>query len=80
MNVKAIDYILYTLQQKADLMGYNLDVNVDYNRVCTIVTDFEMSKPINFEDKKFCADTLDTLCQAFGLNYLVLLDKALGKL
>lgn len=80
MNTKAIDYILFAIQQKADLMGYNLDECADYNRVCEIVTDFEMSKPISFEDKKFCADTLDTLCQALGLNYLVLLDKALGKL
>ena len=78
MMTKAIDYVIKAIERKADEVGYTIDANPDYQRVCEIVTDFdEFGKVPTFEEKKFCAETLEQLCQGLGINYLWLLDTAM---
>lgn len=80
MKTKAIDFIIKTIERKADEVGYNIDENTDYRRMCQIVTDFDYDSKIpTFEEKVFCANILQNLCSFFGLQYDVLLDKAIGE-
>ena len=80
MKTKAIDYIIKTVERKADEVQFNIDENADYRKVCQIVTDFDYDGKIpTFEEKVFCANTLQNLCSFFGLQYDVLLDKAIGE-
>lgn len=80
MKTKAINYILKQIEIKADAIGYYIDANPDYCKVCQIVTDFEYDSIVpTLEQKQFCAETLDLLCAGLSLNYYGLLDEALKK-
>lgn len=80
MKTKAINYILKQIEIKADAIGYDIDANPDYCKVCQIVTDFEYDGIVpTLEQKQFCADTLDLLCAGLSLNYNQLLDEAIQK-
>lgn len=80
MKTKAINYILKQIEIKADTVGYDIDANPDYCKVCQIVTDFEYDGIVpTLEQKQFCAETLDLLCAGLNLNYYGLLDEALKK-
>ena len=80
MMTKAINYILKVIERKADAIGYDIDRNPDYCKVCQIVTDFEYDGTIpTIDQKQFCADTLNLLCAGLSLNYHNLLDEAIQK-
>lgn len=80
MKTKAIDYIIKTIERKADAVGFNIDELANYRRMCQIVTDFDYDGKVpTFEEKAFCAETLQNLCSFFGIQYDVLLDEAIGK-
>lgn len=80
MKTKVIDYIIKAIERKADEVGYAIDANPDYQRVCEIVTDFdELNKVPTFEEKKFCAETLERLCLGLSLRYDMLLALAIYK-
>ena len=80
MKTKAINHILKQIEIKADAIGYDIDANPDYCKVCQIVTDFEHDGIVpTLEQKQFCADTLDLLCAGLSLNYHKLLDEAIQK-
>lgn len=80
MKVKAIDTILKAIEVAADNAGWRLDKISAYCEVCQIVTDFDYNgiEP-TFEQKQFCAETLETMCLLLGINYLQLLIEALEK-
>lgn len=78
MKTKAIDHIIKTIERKADEIGYDIDNNPDYILMCRIVTDFDYDGIVpTYEEKAFCADTLERLCGGLGLQYHALLDEAL---
>lgn len=80
MKTKAIDFIIKTIECKADEVGYNIDENTDYRRMCQIVTDFDYEGKVpTYEEKVFCAELLEDLCTMVGLRYDLLLDKAIGE-
>ena len=81
MKATAIDYIIKAIEQKADAIGYDIDNNPDYQQMCQIVTDYDHDgiEP-TFEQKVFCADTLERLCWGLDLRYYHLLDTALRKI
>ena len=78
MKTRAIDSILKAIENKAIEVGYDIDRNPDYIKMCQIITDFDYDGIVpTFEQKAFCADTLERLCNGLGLNYTILLFKAL---
>ena len=78
MKTRAIDRIIRAIERKADEIGYNIDGNPDYILVCRIITDFDYDGIVpTYEQKAFCADTLERLCNGLGLQYCTLLDEAL---
>ena len=80
MKVKAIDAILKAIETAADDANWRLDENSAYCEVCQIVTDFDYLGIIpTFEQKQFCAETLETMCRLLDINYLRLLTEALEK-
>lgn len=80
MKTKAIDYIIKAIERKADEVGFNIDENANYRRMCQIVTDFDYDGTVPaYKEKVFCAETLQNLCSFLGLQYDVLLDEAIGK-
>lgn len=80
MKTKAIDYIIKAIERKADKVGYDIDNNSDYLLVCRIITDYDYDGIVpTFEQKKFCADTLELLCDGLGLQYYNLLDEGMKK-
>lgn len=80
MKTKAIDFIIKAIERKADEVGYNIDENADYRRMCQIVTDFDYDGKVpTHEEKVFCAELLKDLCTMVGLRYDLLLYKAIGE-
>lgn len=70
MNVRMIDRLLKYLEAKADVIGYLLEVDEDYLRVCKIVTAFDFGDRITYEEKLFVRDALrDRLFPAVNANY-----------
>ena len=77
MKLRTIDTIIKTIEIKADEIGYAIDCNPDYCKVCQIVTDFDYDGIVpTFEQKVFCAEALEMLCQGLGINYHALIIKA----
>jgi hypothetical protein len=78
MKIKAIDKILKIIEVCADDQQFALDEFTPYIEVCNIVTDFEFYdiQP-TFEQKKFCADTLELICDGLGLDYYKVLMTAI---
>lgn len=80
MKTKAINYILKAIESKADAIGYDIDRNPDYCKVCQIVTDFEYDGTVpTLDQKQFCAEIMETLCNGLGLQYYQLLDESMKK-
>lgn len=80
MKVKAIDIVLVAIETAADEAAWALDDNAAYCEVCEIVTLFdEFGIEPTFEQKQFCAETLETMCRLLDINYLRLLTEALAK-
>lgn len=78
MKLRVIDIILNEIEDRADQQQFNLDGFEPYVEICRICADFEVLhiEP-TFEQKMFCAETLETLCNGLGLNYHALLTHAL---
>ena len=77
MKLRTIDTIIKTIEIKADEVGYAIDRNPDYCQVCQIITDFDYDGIVpTFEQKVFCAETLEMLCKGLGINYHALIIKA----
>lgn len=80
MKTKAIDYIIKTIERKADAVGYDIDQDLNYRKMCQIVTDFDYEGKVpTYAEKHFCAEVLELLCDGLGLRYHSLLDEALKK-
>lgn len=77
MKLRTIDSIMKAIEIKADEIGYAIDSNPDYCQVCYILTDFDYDGIVpTFEQKVFCAETLERLCKGLGINYHALIIKA----
>ena len=77
MKLKTIDRVMKAIETKADEVGFAIDQHPDYLLVCRIVTDFDYDKIIpTFEQKLFCAETLEALCMVLGINYHALIIQA----
>ena len=81
MKVKAIDKVLKTIEIRADEQGFEVDKFAPYIKVCIIVTDLDFFgiQP-TFEQKKFCAETLELICDGLGLDYHRVLTDAIEAL
>lgn len=80
MKTKAIDYIIKNIERKADEVGYDIDNDLNYRKVCQIVTDFDYEGKVpTYEEKRFCAEVLELLSDGLGLRYHALLDEGLAK-
>lgn len=78
MKVKVIDKVLKTIELRADEQKFALDEFAPYIKVCDIVTDLDFFgiQP-TFEQKKFCAETLELMCDGLGLDYHKVLTTAI---
>ena len=80
MKVKAIDIVMKAIETAADEAAWVIDDNPAYCKVCEIVTLFdEFGIEPTFEQKQFCAETLETMCRLLDINYLRLLTEALAE-
>lgn len=79
MKITAIDYVLKTIERKADSIGYAIDDNQHYTTMCSIITDYTYEgRDITLEEKEYVLETLRNLCLVCGLDYkALLLDAAL---
>lgn len=78
MKLRAIDIVLNAIEDRADQKAFDLDAYEPYVEICRICADLEVFhiEP-TIEQKQFCAETLETLCNGLGLNYHALLTHAL---
>lgn len=67
---KLIDDLLVILEKKTESIGFDIDNNPIYIRVCVILTDMDFDEPVTEEDKLFVRDGLrDVLFPVMGLDY-----------
>jgi hypothetical protein len=78
MKLRAIDIVLNAIEDRADQKAFDLDTYEPYVEICRICADLEVFRiEPTTEQKQFCAETLETLCNGLGLNYHALLTHAL---
>ena len=80
MKTKAIDYIIEAIEVAASCEDCNLDCFQRFAEVRRIVGNYK-NDGINptYEEKVYCADTLESFCKMFNLNYYCLLERGLEK-
>ena len=78
MKTTAIDYILRAIETAADARNYPIEEIADYCAVCQILTNFDHDGTLPTpEQKMFIAETLETMCKCFGIDYGALLHRAI---
>lgn len=53
-----LDRLLKVCEKQADDIGYRIDLDPDYIKICQITTDFQFGEPINWTDKYWTWATL----------------------
>ena len=76
---KTIDILLKALEKRADELHIDIDNRTDYQRVCAVITMFDVGDPVTYEDKLFVRDTLrDVLFPLVRLDYQAMFISLIG--
>lgn len=74
MNTTVINRLLKTIETTADAQHFDIDANVHYVQLTSLVVDVaDFGKVPTYEEKIWARDTLVALCKVFDLNYEQLL-------
>ena len=70
MNTTIIDKMLKMIERGADNVGYDIDSNEDYVKLCQLVTDITINNKVpTFEERMEAALALNLFFDALGLDY-----------